>query len=717
MQNCTNDNVSDRDILTDTFNKNLNALSIYQKELYNIVKDYKVKRSFTIIRGLDGSFNLHFDDNDELYYIDNKPLTQCTEQIDNLIKKLVYDEVSFTQVTDSIGQIHYRYANEVINYVNSLDKSLMDATVNDIKAIPHCVLVGLGLGYNLGLLYERVDIASMVVIENDMDVLYASLYTFDYASLLKFLDKNSSSLVFITKEDQRDCFLDLFSYYYEFGYFLAGFKCVIATYLNNNIIDFIEQVYNKYSLINNSSGFFDDALFGLSHAIKCITSNSNLVDKTVSLNTKFTHYPVFVIANGPSLDDDISFLRKNQDKALIVACGTAIDTLYNAGVKPDFYVVTERAYNVVESLKIFDGTHFLDDITLLTANIVHPLCLNFFKQRLIFAKNNEDIAKALSHPKNNIAERFKNWQVIDFINPLVGNAGLAATLQLGFKNIFLFGLDNGKALGKQDHSSLSDIYNGKFASEKCELALKPAISKGNFGNDIDTNDLYLNSKEFIELALRSFDNVSCTNCSNGLYYDKTKNLHSYELNFDINDKLDKNEVKDFLLNKMSFKASLSESEINNLFDKSKFNRLTDIIINLISKKSTTRAEQTYVLQLISKMLAGMTYGEDAIYASTLNTSCQFFFLMATKVLYKIKDEKIALDSCFKVLMIYKNFLEDCKYLFSFMPNYIEHQHLDLINHKIGLDHADSKATNNFEPYLLFKNSIPKKEKPFLKRYT
>ena len=716
MQNCTNDNVSDKDILTDTFNKNLHALSIYQKELYNIVKDYKVKRSFTIIRGLDGSFNLHFDDNDELYYIDNKPLTQCTEQIDNLVKKLVYDDLNFNLCQDNFGQIHFRYANEVINYVNSLDKSLMDATVNDIKAIPHCVLVGVGLGYSLGLLYERVDIANMVVIESDIDVLYASLYTFDYASLLEFISKNSSQITFIVGTNHKESFVRLFSYYYDYGYFLSGFKCVIATYLNQDLISFIEQVYNKYSLINNSSGFFDDALFGLSHGIYSITSKSNLVLSNIPLKDDFAHVPVFIIGNGPSLDNDISFLRKNQDKALIIACGTAIDSLYNIGVKPDFYVATERPYHVAESLKIFDGTNFLDDITLLAANVVHPECINLFKDKLIFAKSNEDLKKVLSM-QDDIGKRFKNWAEIDFVNPLVGNSGLSAALHLGFKNIYLFGIDNGKKEHKEYHAAASDIYNGNYSINKAKTSHTKATGKGNFGGVIATNTLYMNSKEFIEIALDNFNDISCTNCSDGLYYNYTKPKHSADLDFSNYKNIDKEAIKNFLLNEKSESEELSYNELKIIFDHNKFNFLADCIIKLIDKRSNTRSEQTYVLQTVSKILGQMVYGQDALYASTLNTSSQFFFLMATKVLYKIKDEEIALKISYEILMIYKNFLEDCKYLFSFMPYYIEHNHLDLLKGQIGLNHKNSKAQTNFKAFKLFKGQIPKKTIPFIKRYT
>lgn len=715
MQSCTNDNVSDKDILTDTFNKNLQALSIYQKELYNIVKDYKVQRPFTIIRGLDGSFNLHFDDNDELFYVKNKPITQCTEQIDNLVKKLVYDDLSFDLCQDNFGQIHFRYANVVINYLNSLDKSLMDAKVNDIKAIPHCVLVGVGLGYNLGLLYERVEIANMVVIENDIDVLYASLYTFDYSSLLEFIYKNNSKITFIVGTNHKESFFRLFSYYYDYGYFLSGFKCVIATYINQDLINFIEQVYNKYSLINNSSGFFDDALFGISHGIYSITSKSNLVLSNISLKDDFVHLPVFIIGNGPSLDNDISFLRKNQDKALIIACGTAIDSLYNLGIKPDFYVATERPFHVAESLKIFDGTHFLDDITLLAANVVHPECINLFKDKLIFAKGNEDLKKILSM-QDIIGNRFQNWAEIEFINPLVGNAGLSAALHLGFKNIYLFGIDNGKKEPNEYHATSSDIYNGNYSINKAKVSHTKASGKGNFGGVIDTNTLYLNSKEFIEIALDNFENVSCTNCSDGLYYNNTKPEHSTNIDFSDYQIIDKQAVKTFLLNNMSETKELSENEVKIIFDHNKFNFLADCIIKLIEKRSNTRSEQTYLLQTVSQILGQMVYGPDALYASTLNTSSQFFFLMATKVLYKIKDEESALNISFKILMIYKNFLEDCKYLFSFMPNYIEHNHLDLLKGQIGLNHKNSKAPTNFKPFTLFKGNIPKKTKPFIKRY-
>lgn len=53
---------------------------------------------------------------------------------------------------------------------------------------------GIGLGYSLAYLYERVEVANLIIVEPDLDVFYASLHAFDWQNLLKFLFENKYAI-------------------------------------------------------------------------------------------------------------------------------------------------------------------------------------------------------------------------------------------------------------------------------------------------------------------------------------------------------------------------------------------------------------------------------------------------------------------------------------------------------------------------------------------
>ena len=694
------------------FDNNLKAFKEHASYLCPLLENYKVKRQFELVQAEDLSLNLRFLDDGSLFYTANTPYKTCSEQLDYLTQSLVYDDLEYSHIDDNFGQIHHRYANEAIAYLKEHAQSLM---VQDLYAMPHCVLFGCALGYMPLMLLERFDIRSLVIVENNIDIFYASLFTIDYASIFLHMQKNNAQLHFIINADVHKAFRELYTFYNDYGFFLSAFKCVIATGINNDIKLLIDSLYNSSSNLLSSAGFFDDLLFGYSHGIACINKQSSLIRNDVCLKGDIASLKIFVIGNGPSLEKDIAFIRANQDKALIVACGTALESLYNLGVKADFYVVTERPDYTAAMLDIFKGTNYLDDIVLLSANMLHPDNLDYFEHKLIFVKEDEGLGTVLKADEG-LLRIFDNWAGVNYINPLVGNAALACILKLGFKQIYLFGLDNGSRTQTQNHASSSKIYNGSYKINKLKRYDAPLMAEGNFGGQIFSNSLYITSKENMQRSLSLHAEALCINCSDGILIDGALGRHSSDLDFTDESVIDKKAVIEQILSDMSFKAHIDESDLNRVFDKNKFNQLCDTIITLLDTKAASRNELFYVISRISEFLGRMSLGSDALYAIVLNGSSQFFFYMATKALYKVKNEQEALEHSGKVIGIYKNFLQDCKYLFSFMPNYIENEHLKLTGNKIGLDHDGSAAPRNFRAFKLFNGPVEPLDKAFVKRY-
>ncbi|MFE8731000.1 6-hydroxymethylpterin diphosphokinase MptE-like protein, partial [Aeromonas hydrophila] len=77
---------------------------------------------------------------------------------------------------------------------------------------------------------------------------------------------------------------------------------------------------------------------------------------------------VFVVGNGPSLDQTIGFIAEHKNKAIIIACGTAVSALYKAGIKPDTYVAVERTKSSADFLHILNAGDFLKDCAFLSVD-------------------------------------------------------------------------------------------------------------------------------------------------------------------------------------------------------------------------------------------------------------------------------------------------------------------------------------------------------------
>ena len=68
------------------------------------------------------------------------------------------------------------------------------------------------------------------------------------------------------------------------------------------------------------------------------------------------------------------------------------------------------------------------------------------------------------------------------MNPLVGNMGVSGALFLGFKNIYMFGLDNGKKIDSSAmHSKYTTLYNEHGCSDQGGSYTTKQQGKGNFG--------------------------------------------------------------------------------------------------------------------------------------------------------------------------------------------------------------------------------------------
>jgi hypothetical protein len=213
---------------------------------------------------------------------------------------------------------------------------------------------------------------------------------------------------------------------------------------------------------------------------------------------------VFVIGNGPSLDDDLDFIRKNQEKAIIVSSGSALRPLALSGIMPDFQMETENI-DVYPLIAQVAEDHDLSSIALVTSTTVDiqvpPLfdtVLYYFRGSLspypIFCDVDE---RCLQNP-----------------NPTVVNASLAFAQEVGFKKFYFFGTDMGTNMGVDKHHSKHAYQYTKGAILRPQSFVIPVAA--NFGGKCLTSDGLYWTRDAAEKAI-SQHGRGCIyfNCSNG----------------------------------------------------------------------------------------------------------------------------------------------------------------------------------------------------------
>ena len=112
-------------------------------------------------------------------------------------------------------------------------------------------------------------------------------------------------------------------------------------------------------------------------------ANRNAVERNpgvIALKNKFRGLPCIVVGAGPSLDKNIRFLHRAQNKAVIISCDAALKPLMGHGIVPDFVVCLDPQEEI--SRFLVNVPH--KGITLVVPSIVHPHVIKLWENDVLF---------------------------------------------------------------------------------------------------------------------------------------------------------------------------------------------------------------------------------------------------------------------------------------------------------------------------------------------
>lgn len=711
-------------ILQACYQRNMAALFKYEPNLYRVFCKYKPSEPLEIIYTKSGEPNVYFHNKKEFFYKTDDPIEMSEQQVEESLKNVPFTQAAFIKEEDLLGQIYYRYKNTVVDFQNTCfgDNKQCFPT----SSSPNVIILGVGLGYHIGKLYERLEIANLIIIEPNADLFYASLYTFDWSGLLEFVCQEKRGLYMIIGQSKDQLFSDLQEFYGHHGIMLSGFFWLFMHYRSKEINAIEEKLSNDCGRMVSALGFIDDDYFAISHACYLTTHHAHFIRNDVPLPEEISSIPLCVVANGASLSKDLPFLRKVQDKVLILACGTAIETLYNAGIQPFFYAAIERLKIVSESLSLIPDQDFIRKTVLLSSDVCHPETFKMFKHSALVYKANEAFF-TMSGLK--YIDLCRNVQVASFINPLVGNLGVAAGGFLQFKEVYLFGIDNGTKLVEQIHPQESVFYENDNVREiekhKQNQSFFTLTSKllGNFGGEVYSSSLYQDALYYMEKAIKSNQDSKYYNCSDGAKIDGAEPLYSAELldSWLRLPNVDFQSVLEFIETKKTLDLNFNHEDIEKIVAHKDFDDFVGILRkHLVERKvPQTRLDYVFMLEEVCELL--YSYGNHTYYFAVriLNSTINKFFIMILRVLYLTEDEKLAIERAEKQMSWLIDLLDDARELYKFVPEYYaEDHHKFFALGKVGLEHPDSPAPvlAKRKPLVTYEDRARYPVRKFVKRY-
>lgn len=528
------------------FNKNIKSLKKYMNKVHLFFSRYEPKRYFLIqeehgLNIYDKELNQKTYKKDSFLYGEN----QAKEYLKNP-KIINYNQEKLQE--NHNHRFFHSYLLELIKK-NGAPKKTSYKTDNDSKGytdisfIPCMIIFGSGLGYHINYLCENSTITNLFIYEPEPDIFYASLHSIDWGKILERFSEKRKNITIQIGINSGEFINNISIYFSKNGHFSATKNHIYKHYSSQEIIDSIDKFYSIIHRMFQGWGFYEDELLGFSHTLNILAKKGRLILEKNSFNTNnIKNAPILILANGPSLDTDLQWIKENKNKFIIFSCGSTLKSLYKNGITPDFHIESERTKDVYNWIIDINDASYLKKIYLLSFNNIYPDSVDFFKGFIYGLKSNDTGAKFIIRSLSMI-----NPGIIVNCNPTVTNAALALASYLGFKDIYFFGVDMGFK-NNQNHHSLHSAYyekNSLFYKEKIESQIKVL---GNFNEEIITTLELDYSRYYIERHLKDFPEISAKNCSDGAKIAFAEPIKSENINIKQYEDLKKDEIFQEIIN-------------------------------------------------------------------------------------------------------------------------------------------------------------------------
>ncbi|MCR4643110.1 MAG: DUF115 domain-containing protein [Lachnospiraceae bacterium] len=398
---------------------------------------------------------------------------------------------------------------------------LIQEIYDPLKHVYH--ILGCGLGYVPYVLWEESDrSAEIYLYENDADILeYAGRY-----GVLDWIDKNQ--LHVIHEEDPNDLlekFLISRVEHSDEGSLIMPWKREelhtvydqeLSDEYNN---DLGRRMYNRLWDINLTNNLLKPGIRSMDEL------------KPGDYKKEWV-----VVAAGPSLDDNMEYLRESQGKRTIVAVNTIFRKLLKEGIRPDLLTVIDPTVEVATHL---DGVEErTKDIPLLAEQLTnwHFLARYQGPVYLIVSKN------SLMRVPLSKQKEIDPWSV----NGTVSSLAITAAIRLGAEKVQLVGLD----LAYPENKRYADGSPHETSIETYGIKEIDSVD----GGKVNTNETFNFFRTSIEQDIQA--------CPQVRFYNRSKHgayIHGTMMNqwWEKTDAIETPEDKKRYLNRMTGEAFLT----------------------------------------------------------------------------------------------------------------------------------------------------------------
>ncbi|HEY6529026.1 MAG TPA: 6-hydroxymethylpterin diphosphokinase MptE-like protein [Cellvibrionaceae bacterium] len=500
------------------FKKNMAIFKEAAPEIYHQFTSYEPKE-LRLLYTDDGHLNL------VNYTLDNKPVYPgdpkefIATQIKDFIALPSISSVNFAKskiMNDA--HIHAPLVNHLIDSYAPFNDTIK---ISCDQPIGMFLMTGVGLGYQLPQLLEKLDIYTLCIFDPHKDSFYASLHTIDWGEVIKYFLRPHRMIKLLVGMETQDAMAELRLLTDRIGLHNVVFTFIYRHFGSTKEEEFINTYKKEFHLNATGTGFFDDEQVSFSHTVANLNNQTPIFWQQPIKEHPLP--PLLLIGNGPSLDKHIEFLQRNRNNAIVMSCGTALSSLSKRKIKPDFHVEMERNIDVKDWLEVGTEPEDREGVTLLCLNTCAPDVIRMFSDACLAKKPNDCGEVIIDDIVRKTCEGVE-IRALPLCNPTVTNAGLSYALAMGFTEIYLVGVDLGMSPEGDHHSTLSPYHS--LAAKTQIKDLSPLENtktnyfiKGNFVDQVSTSVFLDSTRVNMQILLTYYERtkggINVYNSNNG----------------------------------------------------------------------------------------------------------------------------------------------------------------------------------------------------------
>lgn len=469
----------------DTYQKNLEYFSSSHKELFNKLTQFNLDIENGLYHEryaldyIDGYFDVKQLSTGHYLYVENS--------LD--ISKKLTDNVNYKKDSFTFeGFPLYNFSSEALKNLDDKSKGMegilpiMNYYIENVKnhnimkAIEKYIFIGVGLGIHIELTHNKIKSEEYFIIENDLELFRLSLFTTKYYELA------SQSKLYFSINDDENIFTNNMKIFLQGTFYNNRF--LKYTHFPAHSTDKIKYIQNSLASSSFATFPYKTALNKFIRPLEYINDGFNILNFSKHLqNELFTSKPVLILTAGPSLQENLPFIRKNHDKFIIIAVSSLLKKLCAEKIKPDIVTHLDGFELSNASYEGFDAKEFLKDAIGILGPF-SPYNINqYFNKQNIFRF--EEFTKYFS----------------DFgsiTTPCVGSFSVLLSIIFDTTETYLLGLDlalnqETGATHTSDHISSNDkvnITDGNNLAKEMGLRKNIIPVKGNFSKTVYTTSLF-----------------------------------------------------------------------------------------------------------------------------------------------------------------------------------------------------------------------------------